>query len=292
MKLDNIVKYIIISPVRDEEKYIELTMNSVINQTIKPLQWIIVDDGSKDNTYDIILKYTKKYNWIIPIKKYTTLKENLATGSEAKAFLHGTEFIAHNDYEFIVKLDGDLSFEKDYFEQIFQEFIKNPNLGIVSGGCHEYKKGRLVLEKVPNFHTRGASKVYKKDCFLDIGGIIPRLGWDTIDEIKALTNGWETRNFPKIKLIHHKKTGSRGSILQGKIREGRVAHFVGYNTFFMLLRCIRNIFKYPFLIGGIAMIIGYIQSWLNEDKIREKDIIHFIWKEQLKKSIGGSSKWK
>lgn len=285
-------RYTIITPIRNEEKYIEKTMHSMINQTIKPIQWIIVDDGSTDDTYNIVAEYAKKYKWITAFRKNTPPSETTETGSIPKAFNFGLKFVKLKNYDFIVKLDGDLSFESDYFERIFKEFEKNPELGIASGGCYEYdKNGNLQLEKVPKFHTRGASKVYRKECFEDIGGIIPHLGWDTVDEIKAWMRGWKTRNFSEIKMIHHKKTGSRGSILRGKIRLGKVGYIVGYNPLFMYLRFLRNIPKSPLIIGSIAMFIGYVKGWLNEDKVKDKRLIHFIWKEQLKKITGAKSIW-
>jgi glycosyltransferase involved in cell wall biosynthesis len=279
------ISYIVITPVRNEENNIEYTINSIVFQTIKPVQWIIVDDGSIDNTYKIVEKYANNYKWITTVKKYTPVTENMETGSVAKAFLYGMKYIEHKDYEFIVKLDGDLSFQPDYFERIFKEFEKNPKLGIASGGCYEYKRdGMLILEKVPIFHTRGASKIYRIECFESIGRMIPQIGWDTIDEIKARMNGWITRNFPELKMIHYRRTGSRGGILRGKIRGGYSAYYIGYHPVYMILRCLYWFPKKPFIIGGLVMLLSYMKCIIYGcDQIQDKKIKNFIKREQIRR---------
>lgn len=288
------ISHIVITPVRNEEKNIEYTINSMVSQTIKPVQWIIVDDGSSDNTYNLILKYTEKCKWITPIRKSTKLTENMGTGSVPKAFLYGMKYAKYNDYDFIVKLDGDLSFNDDYFERIINEFKINPKLGIASGGCYEYKRdGMLILEKVPKFHTRGASKVYRRECFEIIGGVIPHVGWDTIDEIKAWMHGWETMNFPEIKMIHYRKTGSRGGILRGKIRAGYSAYYIGYHPIYMILRSLYWFTQKPFIICGLAMLLSYMKCIIYScDQIQNKKLKKFIKQEQIKKILFQKSLWR
>ena len=162
--------YVIVTPVKDEEDYIEFTIKSVINQTIKPDQWLIVDDGSIDKTKEIILHYSLKHKWI----KYVEggdQGERKAGIRHLKAFYKGYSRIDNPNWDFLVKLDGDLSFAEGYFERCFTYFEKNPKLGIGGGIILNMIEGKLVPEKHPLFHVRGATKIYSRDCWDDIGGL-------------------------------------------------------------------------------------------------------------------------
>lgn len=130
------VKYIIISPVRNEEKNIEKALQSVVSQTIKPSRWIIVNDGSTDKTAEIVMEYVQKYRWISLINLSNRGYYDLMCGGEIKAFYKGYEKILDCDFEFLAKLDGDISFDKWYFENLFKEFYLNRKLGIASGACN------------------------------------------------------------------------------------------------------------------------------------------------------------
>ena len=286
------VKYIIISPVRNEKRYIRETLVSVINQTIKPLQWIIVDDGSTDDTYNIISKYTENNQWITIVKKDTPLSETAETGSIPKAFLYGINFIKPKDYDFIVKLDGDLSFEENCFQRIFEKFEENPKLGIASGGFYVSLSGINYHQKVPLFNTWGACKIYRKECFKQIGGIIPHLGWDTVDDLTARLKGWETKNFDKVNIRHLKKMGVSGTDLKGRKRAGKAAYFLGYSFLYMIFRFFYRIKTPPFLIGSMAMMLGYFEGFFKCEVIRDKKLVKFVKKEQIKGLLGLKSIWR
>ena len=167
--------YIIISPVKDEEKYIRPTLESVVNQTIKPLKWIIVDDGSSDRTPEIIKTYQNRYNWIRVLR--TRRDTPRQPGSPViNAFNRGYALVKDEVFDFVVKLDCDLEFASDYFEKLMQEFKKDPRLGIASGVYLEnHGKGWIPVE-MPYYHTAGASKFMKKECFDQIGGVHRRQG--------------------------------------------------------------------------------------------------------------------
>src|ERR1700722_2875279 len=173
-------KYCVITPVRDEEEFIGKTFESIIAQTILPCEWIIVDDGSSDRTPDIIDQYAKKYSWIKALHR----KNNgvRSTGGGIAGFLFGLETLRTTDWQFLINLDGDLSFDSDYFERCFQYFAATPKLGIAGGMIYNKIGDQLVLEKVAEFHVRGATKIYRRECWDSLGGMWNGLGWDTIDE--------------------------------------------------------------------------------------------------------------
>ena len=284
-------KYIIISPVRNEADYIENTLKSVTSQTILPIEWVIVDDGSTDNTVEIIKNYSKDNHWIKLINKNDRGYAEPGRGV-MEAFYAGYQQRESKDFDFIVKLDGDLTFDSTYFEALLEKFEKNSKLGIAGGYCYIEKGTELEREDHPKFHVRGPTKVYRKECWNQIDGLVKHLGWDTIDEVKALYYGWETQSFDDIKLIHHKVTGFKSGKYRWAILLGRADFFVGYHPLFMLAKCVKRLFDEPYLIGSVGIFSGYFSHYFSKKKpIVEKDIVKFLQKEQLKSLVLRKSLW-
>lgn len=282
--------YIVITPAYNEEEYIESTIKSVICQSVLPSEWVIVDDGSSDNTAEIVKSYTPKYPFIKLVQKQDFGKrdighaEGLVKANEAAAFNEGFRNIYGSDYEYIVKLDADLSFECDYFGELLNCFDRDSKLGIAGGYCYLLKKGKMLIEKVPSDHVRGATKIYRRACFEEIGGIQETLGWDTIDELKAQMFGWTTRSFADNKVIHLRATGSIDGIIKGKVRHGLTAYILGYHPIFMFGRAVYNIFEAPCVIGSIAMLYGFAAGLLrSESRIVDPQLAGFIRKKQIKR---------
>lgn len=205
-------KYVIITPVKNEEVHFKPTIQSVINQELKPSKWVIINDGSTDGTKELIDNLAKEYNWIHPV--HNEPREFRKPGGEF-VLEKGFSVINVKDYDFIVKMDGDLSFKEDFFKKIFEEFDKNPKLGIASGVCYVKEGDSMVEEKHPVVHTRGPLKTYRTQCFIDIKGIEPELGWDTIDEMRANMLGWKTSTISNLKIHHLRKTQTAKGVLNG-----------------------------------------------------------------------------
>lgn len=275
--------YIIISPVRNEEDLIDQTIQSVISQSELPQEWVIVNDGSTDSTKEIVEKYLPEYPWI----KLVDLKDRgfyyPGTGV-VNVINKGYENISRNGYEFLVKLDCDITFDKDYFKSIFNEFSHNPKLGIASGAIYLKEGDKETKEKSQADHPWGASKIYKRKCFEDIKGWKAIPGWDLADLLGAQMNGWETRCFDEYKIMHYRESGSRrNGITGGKFLLGRFLYRYGYNFFYMILKAIMRMPERPYIIGGLGLIGGYIYAFLtNEDKLFDKDMRKFLRKKQLK----------
>lgn len=276
-------KYVIISPVRNEEKYIEKTIQSVINQTVKPIEWIIVNDGSTDRTREIVEKYTKKYSWIKLINRPD--RGHRPGRGPAEAFNEGLRHI-EADYEFIVNLDGDVSFGSDYFEKLFKKFEKNPKLGIASGKSYYLENGKLILYRCADTSTMGASKIYRKQCFKDIGGTLANnICWDMINDLKAQMEGWQTRSFRDIKFIHYKRIGfGQGNMIKTQIRAGQILYSYGYHPLFIVAKGIYRMLDKPYVIGGLAIIFGYFTALIKRERqIKDKEMIKFLRKQQLRR---------
>jgi glycosyltransferase involved in cell wall biosynthesis len=272
--------YIVITPAKNESKYIKNTINSMIQQSIKPQKWIMVDDGSSDGTYEIINEAAQNHDWIKILKKDTNVKR--APGANVvNAFNYGLSTVK-DEYIFIVKLDADLEFESDYFEKLINQFEINPKLGIAGGYCVNSTKGnKIKIDNTPEYHVRGATKMYRKICFDAIGGLMPKFGWDGIDEMKAMMLGWETKSFKDIIIFHLRPTGKETGLLRYAWRRGVLNYYMGYNPLYLILSCINNFSKKPYFLFGITLFMGYFYSYItNSEQLNDKNLIKFIKKFQ------------
>ena len=276
-------KYVIISPVRNEEDYIEKTIKSVISQTIIPLEYVIVNDGSTDETTNIIERYVNEFNWIKSINRPP--KEHSPGAGVVHAFYDGFNHVENTDWDFIVKLDGDLEFEQFYFEKLLNKFAANPKLGLASGTTYEPRNGKLKKDNMPEDHVRGAAKMYRKKCWEDIGGIQPVLGWDTIDELKSQVLGWETRSYKDLIIVHYKPIGfKQTNVIKREIRAGERQHYLGYLTLFALLRGLFRMLQKPYFIAGVLNIFGFLRARINKsEQIKELELIKHLKKKQWKR---------
>jgi len=170
-------KYVVISPVRDEEAYLRFTIESMLAQTIRPAEWIIVNDGSTDGTAAIIDEYAAQHSWIRAVHRGNRGFRK-AGGGVVEAFNDGYRALNTDDWQFVVKLDGDLTFEPDYFEKCLNNFHRDARLGIGGGVICYIENGTKRIEFCPEFHVRGATKIYRRECWDAIGGFWPAPGWD------------------------------------------------------------------------------------------------------------------
>lgn len=258
--------YVIVSPAKDEEKFISFTIESIISQFVRPIEFLIVNDGSKDHTHNIIQKYSSIYPWItsidLPDRGHYTYGKGII-----EAFNAGLRAIKNDSYDFIVKLDCDLSFDQDYFKKLLEHFDENEKLGLCSGQTYYYNKaGKLVWEDAPLDHVVGPCKMYRRKCFEEIKGPVEELGWDHIDVISAKMKGWKTQSFPELKIIHHRVMGSRLGIIKGYIRHGHADFITGYHPLYFFLKTIYRVFKKPYLIGSMASFYGFVKNYFSGSK--------------------------
>jgi poly-beta-1,6-N-acetyl-D-glucosamine synthase len=284
--------YVIITPARDEEEFIEKTIESVANQTILPVQWIIVNDGSRDRTAAIIDRSAATYPWITarhrPNRGYRA-----AGGGVIDTFYDGYEQICDLEWDFLVKLDADLSFSHDYFERCLAEFDRDPHLGIGGGGIYHPERHGLKLEENPQFHVRGATKIYARACWDALGGLLRAPGWDTVDELKANMLGWQTRTFPELQLSHYRFTGTADGAWKDCIKNGRANYITGYHPLFMFIKCMRRIPRRPYLIGSIGLGWGFLSGyWRGIQQVQDKPLIRYTRAQQMRRLLMLESIWK
>jgi len=286
------VKYVVVTPVRDEQDYLPLTIESMVRQTVSPQEWIIVDDGSKDNTWKIVQEAAKQHSWIRGVQRTDRGYRKWGAGI-IEAFYSGFEALICRDWEFMSKLDGDLSFEPDYFESTFRKFRENPKIGIGGGVLYHYESGEKVLERHPVFHVRGGVKIYRKACWDAIGGLWVGPGSDTVDEVKANMLGWTSMSFTDIHMIHHRFTGASWGRWGGLVKDGKIDYVCGYHPLFVLAKSIVRLVRRPYIWGSVAHVYGYMIAHLQRiGRVDDPELIKYLRRQQLARLMGAQTIWK
>lgn len=284
--------YVVVTPARDEEEHIEGTLQSMIAQTARPACWVIVNDGSTDKTGEILDRYAAEHDWIRVVHRED--RGFRAAGSGVmEAFYAGFEVLDVDDWDFLVKFDGDLTFGPEYFEQCLAEFRKHERLGIGGGVIYNLIDGEEVLEKHPKFHVRGATKIYRRACWDDIEGLIRQPGWDTLDEVHACMHEWETRSFPNVRLVQTRFTGAAAGQWSNWVKNGRASYIVGYHPLFLVAKAGARAFRTPFLTATFGILTGFFGAWIRRDaQIENRQLIRYLRGQQLRRLFGMKSVWR
>lgn len=268
-------KYYVITPAKNEEKYIAFTLDSMIKQTIKPLKWIIVDDGSTDRTVEIIKKYQKDNDWIEIISLDNKQEQKLYGSKVIRAFNAGYNLVKDKKFDFIVKLDADLSFTPDYFKEIATAFDKNSKLGICGGFIVE-NEDDFVKKNLRYPRVQGAIKSVRTECFKDIDGFMEANGWDGLDMLKALFLGWEVGNIP-FKVLHLRPQTFEYRSLNFFQSNGYTHYVQGNDLFLTIVRVMVLLKEKPYLFASMSYLKGYLKAlFSNEPKLVDKELSKFI----------------
>ncbi len=287
-----ITKYVVITPIRDEEEHITEMVESVIAQTVRPMEWVIVNDGSTDKTGTIIDRFAQENPWIHVVHR-PNRGFRKSGGGVVEAFYDGYKTLKSTDWDFIVKLDGDLTFGPEYFERCFDRFDQDPTLGIGGGEIYHQIGDEMKLEKNPQFHVRGATKIYKRSCWEKINGLFPAPGWDTIDEVTANMLGFKTYCFPELPLHHHRFTGMADGRLKDCVKHGVVCYVSGYHPMFVLASCVWRLTHRPYLVGSAASIYGFVKAWWTHyPRVEDANYRSYIRSQQMRRLLGMQTIWK
>jgi glycosyltransferase involved in cell wall biosynthesis len=278
--------YVVVTPVRDEARHNGRTFESILAQTLRPVQWVIVDDGSTDGTGELADRFAAEHSWIKAVHRRDR-GYRAAGGGVVEAFAAGYAVVS-DDWDFVVKLDGDLSFDGDYFERCLAEFESNPRLGIGGGTVCRVEDGRVRIDSRgdPPFHVRGATKIYRRACWMRIAPLVAAPGWDTIDEVKANQQGWVTRTFGDLRLIQHKPTGAADGRWRDAFKNGCANYQAGYHPLFMLAKCVRRAPRRPFLVESSALAAGFCSGYLKRlPQQAGKDSIRYLRSQQMRRLL-------
>ena len=227
------MKYCIVIPAHNEEAFIGLTLRSIFSQTVLPEKVVVVDDNSLDTTANIVASFSAA-NSTVTLVKNPSEAIHLPGSKVIQAFNKGLETLGES-YDVIVKLDADLILPDHYFETILTIFRSDAKIGMAGGFAYIEKNGTWILENLTDKdHIRGAFKAYRKQCFLDIGGLRPAMGWDTVDELLAKFYGWKVVTDSDLKVKHLKPTGANYNA-SARFKQGEAFYTLGYGFFITLV---------------------------------------------------------
>ena len=267
----------LITPLKDEEKYIEAMVQSIAGQEVLPAKWIIVDDGSTDRTPEIVQDYCGKLSFI-ELVRLPARAERRPGGEEAIA--SACQRIDLRSFDYLARFDADLIFGSDYFRRMLEEFSRDPRLGIAGGGLYIDRDGTLELEKAPHYHVRGAVKMYRRECFAQLGGLSGDIGWDTIDEVYAWSKGWRTRSFVDVRVIHRRPTGEGVQATRIYRERGRAEYLTWSHPAFVLLKCMKIASANP--ANAQSFLSGFLGCYRNgQERLQDPEFRRTRRRQQL-----------
>lgn len=257
--MSDLPSYAVITPVKDEAAHLRRTVEAMLTQTHRPLQWVIVDDGSTDETFQIASAYAAEHDWIAVVRSGAEARRERGAPI-VRAFNLGLASLARRP-DFVVKLDGDLFFSAHYFAWVAAAFQAHARAGVVGGLVLINQGGQWVSEQMDPRTVHGAIKAYRYSCLDDIGGLCESMGWDGIDEYAARARGWQVVVLSELHVLHYKTRGSAQPWFRARWEEGRGAHFMGYRLRAVVLRAgYRMLVEYPPLLGGLMLGLGFCWS--------------------------------
>ena len=280
------MKYVLITPARNEEAFIEKTLASMLKQTVLPERWVIVDDGSTDDTAEIVAPFAERTSWIEFLRREQRTERNFA--GKVHAFKAGLERVQSIDYEIIGNLDADLSFDADYLAFLIRKFAEDPRLGVAGtpftqNSGYDSTKDSFEGEN----HVAGGCQLFRRRCFEVIGGYVPNRvgGIDWVAVTTARMRGWKTRSYPEKRFHHYRPLGTAERNIVGSLFSyGEKDYYLGGSPIWELFRVTYRMMKPPILIGGLALLAGYCWAGLRRVKRPvSRELMQFHRHEQMQK---------
>ena len=279
------MQYVLITPAHNEEAFITQTIECVIKQDVRPIKWVIVNDGSSDRTKEIVEHYSEMHSFITPLDVERVSGRHF--GYKARAFTRGFDVLRDLSFDLVGNLDADISLPTNYFSRLLAEFVDDPQLGIGGGMIHSRVDADYVSQSVALDSVAGAVQLFRRACFEQVGGykILPNGGIDSVAEITARMKGWRVRTFAQLQVHEHRRTGSATARpLAARLREGYRFRSLGYGFLFYCARCVYRINETPRVVGSIVALAGYIASWIRRDPIvLAPDVVRYLRREQHQK---------
>jgi biofilm PGA synthesis N-glycosyltransferase PgaC len=279
------LSYVLITPARNEEAFIGLTIESVVQQTVRPLKWVIVSDGSTDRTDEIVRQYAARYEWIDFVRMAD--REERHFGGKVACFNAGYNRLQGLAYSVIGSLDADLSFEPGYFEFLLDRFLNDPLLGVA--GTPFVENGRSYDFRFSSTdHVSGACQLFRRECYEAIGGYVPLKGGgiDSVAVMTARMKGWRARTFTEMVTHHHRPmgTGNGGGKVAANFRFGQKAYRLGWHPAWQFVRSVYQMTKWPYLAGGAALLAGYVYASLARvERPLSRELMDFQRRDQMKR---------
>lgn len=275
--------YVLITPARNEAEFIEQTIKSVVGQTVLPVKWVIVSDGSTDGTDEIVKKYAAEHQWIELMRMPARRERHFA--GKVHAFNAGYEKIKDLKYDIIGSLDADITFNEDYFSFLLSKFNENPRLGVAGT---PFREGTVQYDYrfSRKEHVSGACQLFRRECFESIGGYVPLKAGaiDLVAVVTARMKGWKTETFNDKSCLHHRRMGTaKDRILVAAFKSGYGDYPMGVHPLWQLARSVYQMSRKPIILGGIILMAGYLWAMLTRaHKPVSMEFVHFRRKEQVR----------
>jgi biofilm PGA synthesis N-glycosyltransferase PgaC len=290
--------YVLITPAKDEAQHISRTIESVLSQTLPPMRWVIVDDGSNDDTWLIAKDAADRCPWIQVLRKEGGQERGF--GSKVRAFMAGYNAVGHLPYTFIGNLDADVAFEPFFYETLVREMERNPRLGVASGVVWEITKRGARRLTITFNHAVGATQFWRRQCFEQVGGYRPVSvgGVDALAELTARMVGWQTRSFPGLKVWHLKPVDAAGgrNAVSRAYRAGLTEYHIGTWWLFACLKAVRRWRESPPIISAFVRLAAYFRCHLRRiPRDAPEDLVLYLKKEQRSRIaavLKGKPDWK
>ena len=267
-------RYVLISPGRNEAKYMRRTLDSVAAQSVPPALWIVVDDGSTDESPAILREYQAKLPYLRVVTRPDRGGRSVGPGV-MEAFYAGLETTRLEDFDYVCKMDLDLALPPRYFERLMERMEADPRLGTCSGKAyyrpedpaHASFSDRLVSEAIGDEMSIGASKFYRVECFRQIGGFLREVMWDGVDCHRCRLLGWRAGSYndPDLRFLHLRPMGSsQQSMWKGRLRWGAGQYFMGTGLAFIAVSALYRMTCRPYLTGGLGILLGFLRSMVKQ----------------------------
>src|SRR5450432_774278 len=261
----NPLQYVLITPSRNEARFIENTLKSVVGQTVLPLKWVVVNDGSTDATAEIVRTYAGRYTWIELVDRPVRKERHFA--AKVEAFNSGMERVKQLSYDIIGNLDADVSLDPDHFEFLLSKFSQDSRLGVAGTVFTEPDGYNSATDSFEGqTYVSGQCQIFRRKCFEEIGGYVPSKagGIDWMAVTTARMIGWNTRSFREKSFLHHRVLGTaeRG-IVASNYAYGKKDYILGGHPLWQIFRCLYRSVKRPYLVGGGALLAGYTAAFLS-----------------------------
>jgi biofilm PGA synthesis N-glycosyltransferase PgaC len=289
-------RLLIVSPVRNEGAHIARVVRGVAVQEPAPAAWVVIDDGSSDDTYAQLSAFAGELESMTVLRapaQAPGARDRLARAVEARNFNLALAHAGWEDgaYTHVMKLDGDIELPPGYLAGLLERFAANPRLGIAGGTLVEpIPGGGQRAIRIAHHHVHGALKCYTRACFAAIGGVHERLGWDTIDETYARMRGFQTQSFGgELRCVHHRTLASADGALRGHARHGECAYVTHYGALWVALRSLRVARRSPAGLSGAAFLYGYVRAAARRsERVADREYRSFTRRELRGRMLGAS----
>jgi len=248
--------YGVITPARDEAEHLPRLAASLAAQTVRPSRWVVVENGSEDDTLGVARRLATELDWLRVVSCEPSSRA--ARGAPVVHAFHAGIDALDLPVDVVAKVDADVSFGQDYFERLLAAFAREPKLGLASGTCYDRLAGESKERLVTGNHVWGAARAYRWDCLRDVLPLEAQMGWDGIDVVKAQTHGWRTATFRELPFHHYRREGTRdGSRWSAWLAQGQAARYMRYRPSYLVLRSLHRAFREP---AALAILWGYVAA--------------------------------